>query len=112
MLDLCEGSAEAKIFLYHDDNLGGTDCEVDTVLPPRINHALPLRFKSFVLHDYCQQFARDVFYGNTSLKNKNKGLASLLQQLLCLTLGFPFISICHILLQTGIGGPPRFCRDP
>ena len=79
------------------------------MLPPRINQALDLNLKSFVLHDFCQQFARDVFNGRTALRSKTN-TGSTRHQLLQ-TLGFPLFSLCHVLKKLGIGGPLRLCHD-
>lgn len=110
MLDLCEGSTDAKVFLYQDDP--SMNCPTKTMLPPRIDQALGLNVKSFVLHDYCQQFARDVFYRGTTFNNKTQGSSSsMFRHLLFQTLGFPIVSVCHVLSKVGIGGPLRFCKD-
>ena len=81
------------------------------MLPPRINHALGINLKSFVLHDYSQQFAQDVFYGNTTFKNQTNKESSMFKHMLLQTLGFPIVSLCHILSKVGIGGPLRLCKD-
>ena len=105
VLDLCQGTSEAKIFLAQVDDLEDRSI-TGTKLPPRINHALQLRFKKFVLHDYCQQFARDVFFGKKSfsLKNNRKSYicSPRFQESLFLILLMPLASISHSLSKFGI----------
>ena len=79
------------------------------MLPPRINQALDLNLKSFVLHDFCQQFARDVFNGRTAIRSKTN-TGSTRHQFLQ-TLGFPLFSLCHILKRVGLGGPLGLCHN-
>ena len=105
VLDLCQGTSEARLFLAQVDDPEDRSI-TDTMLPPRINHALQLRFKDFVLHDYCQQFARDVFFGKKSfsLKNNRKSYmcSPRFQESLFLIFLMPLASISHSLSKFGI----------
>ena len=81
------------------------------MLPPRINQALDLNLKSFVLHDFCQQFARDVFNGRTALIRNKTNAGSTGRSTIRQILGIPIFSLCHVLQRVGIGGPLRLCHN-
>ena len=94
MLELCQGTREAKLLLDQVDDSEDIDI-TRTMLPPRINYALKLHFKKFVLHDYCQQFARDVFYGKNMYSLNNSGFLSNFKQAIISILLLPLASLCH-----------------
>ena len=94
-LELCPGTKEAKLFLEQIDDPDDVDI-TRTMLPPRINFALKLRFKKFVLHDYCQLLARDVIYGkDMSIINSSGYLITHIQNALVSILRLPLASLYH-----------------
>ena len=95
LLELCPGTTEAKLFLDQIDDPDDIDI-TRTMLPPRINFALKLRFKKFVLHDYCQLLARDVIYGKDMCSINSSGFfSSQLQHALVSILRLPFACLYH-----------------
>ena len=100
MLELCQGTREAKLFLNQVDDPDDIDI-TRTMLPPRINFALKLHFKNFVLHDYCQQFANDVFYGKNMYSINNSGFLFHFKRGLMSILLLPLASLCHSFSKFG-----------
>ena len=97
MLHLCENSKEVETFLNKDGHLCGISLE-GTMLLPRIDQAMQLRFKGFVNHDYCQQVMRDTFYlDQISLKNRGDNGFFFIIQIIVQVVKTPFVSLIHSL---------------
>ena len=60
LLDCCENSEEARIFLLHDYKINHyfTDALINDMPYPRLEIAVADKHEEFVGHDYCQQILR------------------------------------------------------
>ena len=98
MLDLCSGSEEITLFLKHDDNLEDVAVRGSNLLP-RINQAIYLEFKEFVMHDSCQNVIRESYYGNTPFRKRTEGTLFMLAHFLLQVVKTPFVCLGHSLAK-------------